>query len=92
MSKDLTKNARWIVLLRKDNEYNELLLNAGRWNYSVPTEKAIQESFKPNEYKEQHIFLVDVTLYKYEKDWKQVNELAKNYFVGQGLCSKDLYV
>lgn len=89
MSKPLTKNARWIVLWARyqSNDVigfkpHETVFNIGRWSYDVPTTKAINESlaFKDSKILASKVYLVDVQLFPYAKQHKDVTQLAEQYF------------
>ena len=98
MSEDLTKNARWIVVLRTKPPKDiflgkEILLGIGRWSWNTPERQAIAESLIPQEEGgSQHTFVLDVDSgVKYAKQWQEVEQLAKDYFVKRKLCSLDIY-
>lgn len=88
MSRNLTKNARWIVVWLKIKSPSvtgipaETVCNIGRHPYSVPAGKAIYDSLDINDGTVLSVrtYLVDVALCPYAKDWKRVSEMAEKYF------------
>lgn len=86
MSKNLTKNARWVILwVRSVNESvpmalpQEITLNCGRWPWSVPTMQAINETldFRGDKILASKVYEVDVRLFPYAKQFKEVTALAE---------------
>lgn len=86
MSKPLTKNARWVLIwvrsVSKDVPLalpQELTFNTGRWSYDVPTAKAISDSldFSKDNVLASRVYEIDVSLFPYAKQFKEVTELAK---------------
>lgn len=96
MSADLTKNARWVVLwLRcqsKDTiEFKpfEIVMNLGRWSYDVPEEQVIAETIDATKSKilARNTYLVDIELFPYSQQHKEVTKLAEQYFKRQRIVT-----
>jgi hypothetical protein len=93
MSKNLTKNARWIVFWARFNDAihsdsfvpYEVAFNIGRFPYDVPTTLAIQKSltFKGDVITDSMTYEIDVAVFPYSKQFKEVTALAEIYFNNQ---------
>lgn len=89
MSRNLTKNARWVLFwaryVSEDAPLSlpvEMTFNCGRHPYSVPTMEAITGSlnFDGEKVLASMVYEVDVALYPYTKQWEEVSALAESWF------------
>lgn len=88
MSKNLTKNARWICALVESvpdratplSKPYRIVMTTGRWNWNILEMEALNEAIDFSRCKLIGTFLVDVKVYPYAKDYENVKLLAKRYF------------
>jgi hypothetical protein len=91
MGKNLTKNARWIILWArfkdKDDTHDifiphEVAFNVGRHSYNTPTMIAINNTldFSKDMVLSSRVYEVDVAVFPYARQHAQVTALAQDYF------------
>lgn len=88
MTTNLTKDARWVLLWAETlsdtplAKPHQMVYNTGRHKYGVPSIKAINDTldFGRDKVLRSVVYEVDVALFPYAKQWKEVSDMAEKYF------------